>query len=79
MKITNKSVNIETELRNIKVGDVFYYPRSQAVYMRTENVYDDYNGSIMINAVNLRLGSLCVFPLDYKVIAVDCECVITDK
>ena len=77
MKIINKSTNVETELHNIKVGEAFYYPRHGAVYMRTENIYN--NGQIVVNAVNLRLGSFCVFPVDYKVIALDCECIIAEK
>lgn len=78
MKIVNRTENIEVALADIKVGDTFYYPISCGLYMRTENVYDN-NRNIMANAVNLRLGSLCAFPFDYKVIPVKCECVICDK
>lgn len=78
MKITNKSEKFETELRNIKVGDVFYYPFSKGIYMKTETMFDK-DGAAQANAVNLRLGSWCVFENTSKVIAVDCECIIRDK
>lgn len=79
MKITNKSINIETEFRNIKVGEVFYYPFSGAVYMKTETIYEEDRDTVMVNAVNLRSGSLCAFNLSHHVISVDCECVISDR
>ena len=78
MKVINKSENIEVEFKSIKVGSAFYYPRSGGMYMRTEDVFDD-NADVIVNAVNLRLGSLCMFPSDHKVIAIDCECIISDK
>lgn len=78
MKIVNKSENIEVALNDIKVGDAFYYPHSGGLYMKTESMFDSH-GYTMSNAVNLRLGSLCAFPPDYKVIAVECECVVYDK
>lgn len=77
MKIVDRTENIEVTLADIKIGDAFYYHRTGALYMRTENLSVD--GVTIANAVNLRLGSLCAFPLDYKVIAVECECVVYDK
>ena len=78
MKIVDRSERFETTFDKIKVGDAFCYPLSGGIYMRTENVFDD-AGHVMLNAVNLLLGSLCVFPHDYKVIALNCECIIEDK
>lgn len=76
MKITNKSASIETEFRNIKIGEVFYYPWSGAIYMKTEALHKE-NGTVIANVVNLRSGNLCVFSEDVRVNTIECECVIT--
>ena len=78
MRIVDKTENIKVAFSDIKVGDTFYYTQSEGIYMKTECAFDN-DGVVMANAVNLRLGSLCVFPHDYKVVAVECECVVYDK
>lgn len=75
MKITNKSANIETEFRNIKVGEAFYYPWTDVIYMKTEAFHEE-NGIVIANVVNLRSGNLCVFSEDVKVNTIECECII---
>ena len=78
MKIVNKSKNSEVTFNDIKVGDAFYYPHSGGIYMRTETMFDE-DGCVQTNAVNLQIGTLNIFPFEYNVIPVKCECVIHDK
>lgn len=78
MKIVNTCENITTTFDKINVGEAFYYNYYGGIYLKTESLFDD-NGNVMTNAVNLRLGSMCLFPDNEKVIALDCECVIKDN
>lgn len=78
MKIVDKTESIEVAFSEIEIGDAFYYSHSGGLYMKIETVFDD-NGWVVANAVNLHLGSVCIIPPEYKVIAVECECVVYDK
>lgn len=78
MKIINKSANMETDFSNIKAGEAFYYQWSSALYLKTETIRDD-DGTVIVNAVNLKTGDTSAF-VDYaKVVPIECECVITNS
>lgn len=78
MKIIDKTMGYTTAFNDLDVGDVFYYGPNNNIYMKTETVFDNC-GCTMANAVNLRIGSLCSFLPEYKVIPLNCECVVTNK
>ena len=86
MKITNKSINIETEFRHIKVGETFRTDDNKT-YMRICNVFSDYydeygwliDTTIVCNAICLATGTTHKFYNSHKVTPVDCECIVTDK
>lgn len=78
MKVVNKCSHNATEFYHLKPGDTFYSPETNALYLKTEYVYDDC-GDTITNAVNLRTGSIVAFHQHYNVIPVNCECVILDK
>ena len=71
------STNQKYPFKSVNIGDLFEY--NNDCYMKIETVSHSEDGSIQVNAVNLKNGQLARFLSDNQIYFLDAEMTVTRR